>query len=95
MAVRGWLNTNYYNFDKNTENLKERPFFSGFVLLSPRQKRFLAHVSSNKEAYIGDTQRYRVRGVRVYDGQHIRTLFISLEMHCGFRGGNKIAVGGG
>ena len=55
MAARGWLNTNYYTYDKNEGGkVKESPFVSGFILLSPRRKRFLAHLSTNKDAYIGD-----------------------------------------
>ncbi|WP_073610814.1 hypothetical protein [Phormidium tenue] len=57
MAVRGWLNTNYDSFVKNRDNLKEKPLFSGFALLSPRQKRFLAQVSSNPNGYLGDRPR--------------------------------------
>ena len=56
MAARGWLNTNYYTYDKNEGGkVKEHPFVSGFIILVPRRKRFLAHVASNKNAYIGDT----------------------------------------
>jgi len=57
MAVRGWLNTNYDSFVKNRDNLKEKPLFSGFAFLSPRQKRFLAQVSSNPNGYLGDRPR--------------------------------------
>jgi hypothetical protein len=53
MAVRGWINTNYCNYVDNDDGLREKPFVSGFVLLSPRQKRFLAHVSSNPEGHLG------------------------------------------
>ncbi len=57
MAARAWIHTNYNDWVDNPDNLRERPFFSGFVLLSPRQKRFLAHVASNKEGYIGNHPR--------------------------------------
>jgi len=54
MAARAWFYTNYYEFDsKPVSEVKEKPFLSGFVLLSPRRKRFLMHVASNKEGYIG------------------------------------------
>ncbi|WNG48138.1 hypothetical protein F0U60_31355 [Archangium minus] len=53
MAVRGWLNANYYDYVSNYKGLRERPFLSGFVLLSPRQKRFLAHVASNPNGQLG------------------------------------------
>jgi hypothetical protein len=53
MAVRGWLNTAYYDYVKNVDNLRERPLLSGFVLLSVRQKRFLAQVSSNPNGSLG------------------------------------------
>ncbi|TDD58761.1 hypothetical protein E1263_17775 [Kribbella antibiotica] len=45
MAVRGWFNTNYNDYVTNKDGARENPILSGFVLLSPRQKRFLAHVS--------------------------------------------------
>ncbi|MCA9873864.1 MAG: hypothetical protein KC441_09420, partial [Anaerolineales bacterium] len=53
MAVRGWINTNYHDFDSNIDNLRSSPLFSGFVLLSPRQKRFLAHLASNPDGKVG------------------------------------------
>jgi hypothetical protein len=53
MSVRGWLNANYYDYVSNYKGLRERPFLSGFVLLSPRQKRFLAHVASNPNGQLG------------------------------------------
>ncbi|OQY36278.1 MAG: hypothetical protein B6I38_00020 [Anaerolineaceae bacterium 4572_5.1] len=53
MAVRGWINTNYYDFVKDYEGLRTRPFLSGFVLLSPKQKRFLAHAATNPDGVIG------------------------------------------
>ncbi|NDU72263.1 hypothetical protein GWI34_06445 [Actinomadura sp. DSM 109109] len=45
MAVRGWFNTNYADYVTDRDGARENPILSGFVLLSPRQKRFLAHVS--------------------------------------------------
>ncbi|MEU4821262.1 hypothetical protein AB0H37_05240 [Actinomadura sp. NPDC023710] len=45
MAVRGWFNTNYADYVDNKDGVRENPILSGFVLLSPRQKRFLAHIS--------------------------------------------------
>ncbi|MEV4253319.1 hypothetical protein AB0J52_09125, partial [Spirillospora sp. NPDC049652] len=45
MAVRGWFNTNYADYVTDKDGARENPILSGFVLLSPRQKRFLAHVS--------------------------------------------------
>ncbi|MFC0040467.1 hypothetical protein [Actinomadura rayongensis] len=45
MAVRGWFNTNYADYVDNKDGARENPILSGFVLLSPRQKRFLAHIS--------------------------------------------------
>jgi len=63
MAVRGWLNTNYHDYVTSTNSqsksvqIKNKPLFSGFVLLSPRQKRLLAHVATNPEGYLGDRPR--------------------------------------
>ncbi|MFC6937869.1 hypothetical protein ACFQHO_51425 [Actinomadura yumaensis] len=45
MSVRGWFNTNYADYVTNRDGARENPILSGFVLLSPRQKRFLAHIS--------------------------------------------------
>ncbi len=53
MAVRCWLNTNYWGFVTNQQGLRERPLFSGFVLLSVRQKRFIAQISSNPDGSLG------------------------------------------
>jgi hypothetical protein len=53
MTVRGWINTNYHDYDSNIDNLRASPLFSGFVLLSPRQKRFLAHLASNPDGKVG------------------------------------------
>jgi hypothetical protein len=57
MAARVWLNTNYYDYYTNGEGkaqIKNSPLFSGFVLLSPRQKRLLAHVASNPNGFLGN-----------------------------------------
>jgi hypothetical protein len=55
MAGRAWLSTNYNDFRfVNRNNLQDKPLFSAFVLLSPRQKRFLANLSSNADAEFGD-----------------------------------------
>ncbi len=53
MAVRVWLNTNYNDFITDSR-FKSRPLLSGFVLLSVRQKRFLASIASNPDGLIGD-----------------------------------------
>ncbi len=53
MAVRAWLNTNYWDYVTDNQNLRESPLFSGFVLLSPHQKRLLAHLASNPDGKIG------------------------------------------
>ncbi len=54
MAVRGWLNANYSDYFNDVEGIRNKPLFSGFVLLSPRQKRFLAHVASNPDGIMGN-----------------------------------------
>lgn len=48
MTVRAWLGLNYWDFDSDP-TMRSRPLFSGFVLLSPRQKRLLAHMASNPD----------------------------------------------
>ncbi|MBN1482639.1 hypothetical protein EH223_11525 [candidate division KSB1 bacterium] len=55
MAVRGWLNTNYdVYFQKRSQGKPIEPFLSGFAFLWPNEKRFLAHVASNPNGYIGN-----------------------------------------
>jgi hypothetical protein len=66
MAGRAWMNTNYVDFHTNQgydalgqpssddQNLRDRPLLAAFVLLSPRQKRFLANLSSNGNAAFGN-----------------------------------------
>jgi hypothetical protein len=54
MAARGWLFANYYDYLSNFKGLREKPLLSGFVLLSPRQKRFLARVASNPGGQFGN-----------------------------------------
>ncbi len=53
MSVRVWLNTNYNDFVLGENRVRERPLMTGFVLLSPRQKRFLANISSNSDGLVG------------------------------------------
>ena len=53
MTARGWLFTNYWDYVNDTNGVKRAPLVTGFVLLSPRQSRFLAHVASNPGAQIG------------------------------------------
>lgn len=53
MAVRTWLNTNYNDYI-SSEEVRNRPLLSGYVLLSPRRKRFLARVASNPQGLIGN-----------------------------------------
>lgn len=53
MAVRGWLSANYHDYVTDAGGIRERPMLSGFVLLSPRQKRLLANVSTNPNGKLG------------------------------------------
>lgn len=53
MAGRGWLNTNYVDFH-DKEELRDHPLFAAFLMLSPRQKRFLANLSSQPDSKFGD-----------------------------------------
>lgn len=52
MAARGWINTNYNDYV--TAETKPNPLVTGFVILSARQKRLLAHVASNPDGDLGD-----------------------------------------
>ncbi|UCE05693.1 MAG: hypothetical protein JSW07_19195, partial [bacterium] len=53
MAVRAWLNTNYYDYVNDVDGIRESPLFSGFILFSPQQKRLLAHLASNPDGKLG------------------------------------------
>ncbi|MEM8671192.1 MAG: hypothetical protein AAGG48_26960 [Planctomycetota bacterium] len=54
MVGRAWLWTNYHDFTMNQPNdLREHPLLTGFLLLSPRKKRFLANLSSHQDAKFG------------------------------------------
>jgi hypothetical protein len=54
MTARAWLSTNYWEYDNDQPaGIRDAPLLAGFVLLSPRQKRFLAHVNSNPNAKFG------------------------------------------
>jgi hypothetical protein len=53
MTARGWLFANYYDYVTDYKGMREKPVVSGFVLLSPRKKRFLAHVASNPGGQFG------------------------------------------
>ena len=52
MAVRAWINTNYATFLADPA-IRSKPLFSGFVLLSPRQRRLLAQLSANPDGHLG------------------------------------------
>ena len=53
LVGRAWLNTNYHDFH-TVPGLNEAPLLSGFMMLSPKQSRFLANLSSNPGAKYGD-----------------------------------------
>ncbi|HEU4404397.1 MAG TPA: hypothetical protein VFS43_03810 [Polyangiaceae bacterium] len=53
MTARGWLFANYHDYVTDYKGMREKPVVSGFVLLSPRKKRFLAHVASNPGGQFG------------------------------------------
>jgi hypothetical protein len=55
MAGRAWLNTNYHDFHKRKDiDIRNGPLLNGFMMLSPKQNRFLANLSSNPNAQFGD-----------------------------------------
>lgn len=58
MVGRSWLWTNYHDFYHDAaagdeRGLKQHPLLTGFLLLSPRKKRFLANLSSHQDAKFG------------------------------------------
>ncbi|MDX1982938.1 MAG: hypothetical protein SFV51_21895 [Bryobacteraceae bacterium] len=54
MAARGWINTNYNDFITAPKEAPLKPIVTGFVILSARQKRLLAHVASNPDGDLGE-----------------------------------------
>jgi hypothetical protein len=53
MTARGWLFANYNDYVTDYKGIRGKPVVSGFVLLSPRHKRLLAHVASNPNGQLG------------------------------------------
>ncbi|MBE9067947.1 hypothetical protein IQ260_14935 [Leptolyngbya cf. ectocarpi LEGE 11479] len=78
MAVRAWINTNYYGFDNDINGLRTRPLFSGFILLSVRQRRFIAQLSSNPDGSLGNLPAFPdfIEEAIVGSGQFSATLLI-------------------
>lgn len=54
LTARGWLYTNYYDFDKNTNGVRDRPLVAGYALFQPRKHRLLAHAASQPDPAFGD-----------------------------------------
>lgn len=78
MAVRAWINTNYYGFVNDINGLRTRPLFSGFILLSVRQRRFIAQLSSNPDGSLGNLPAFPefLEEAIVGSGQFSATLLI-------------------
>jgi hypothetical protein len=51
--ARGWVNTNYHDYLRNVQNTRSRPFVTGYMLLQPAQKRFLARLVNNPSGSLG------------------------------------------
>lgn len=54
MGARGWLATNYHDYQANTDNLREKPGFRGYLYISAPQKRLLLRAIGDSAGYIGD-----------------------------------------
>lgn len=54
LTARGWLFTNYYDFDKDTNGVRNRPLVAGYALFQPRKHRLLAHAASQPDPAFGD-----------------------------------------
>jgi len=54
MVGRAWLNTNYADYYNDVNGTRGNPLFTGFILLDPRRKRFLANVEKPGGARPGD-----------------------------------------
>ena len=51
--ARGWFNTNYNDYLRNIEGTRGRPFVTGYMLLHPPRKRFLARLVNNPNGSLG------------------------------------------
>jgi hypothetical protein len=54
LTARGWLYTNYYDFDKDTNGVRNRPLVAGYALFRPRKHRLLAHAASQPDPAFGE-----------------------------------------
>ncbi|HEY2322047.1 MAG TPA: hypothetical protein VGJ82_04200, partial [Thermoanaerobaculia bacterium] len=55
MSVRGWPFANYFDFVKNTEDMRTNPFFIGYMYISAPRSEFLARFTSRRSGFIGRT----------------------------------------
>ncbi len=54
MAARIWLNTNYIDYITDDDgSIQGKPLLSGFAIVQPAHKRFLAQASSNPDGHTG------------------------------------------
>ena len=51
--ARGWINTNYNDYLHNVKGARTRPFVTGYMLLHPQKKRFLARLVNNPNGILG------------------------------------------
>jgi hypothetical protein len=56
MAARGWLGTNYHDYQSNTEDLRSNPGFRGYLYISAPQKRLLLRAIGDSRGFIGNRQ---------------------------------------
>jgi hypothetical protein len=54
LTARGWLYTNYYDFDNDTNGVRDRPLVAGYALFQPRKHRLLMHAASQPDPAFGD-----------------------------------------
>lgn len=54
LNVRGWLFTNYRDYDDDVNGVRTGPLMFGYALFQPRKKRLLVHAASSDNPKFGD-----------------------------------------
>lgn len=54
MGLRGWLGTNYHDYQKNTDGLRTNPGLRGYLYISAPRKQLLARAIGSSQGYIGE-----------------------------------------
>jgi len=54
MGLRGWMGANYYDYEKNTDGMRENPGLRGYLYINPEKKVLLARALGDSRGYIGN-----------------------------------------